>query len=101
MGITLEHATTKHAKFIGVLEGAHATKEPSLEMASSEYRKQWRKCLQLAILHYNISNHTSLRYETTRFFHGRVPYNILDYKLGLKTDPKFKVTTDIAVVKLL
>ena len=32
LGITLKHATTKHAQTIGVLERAHATNKTSLKM---------------------------------------------------------------------
>ena len=38
LGISLKHATTKHAKSIGVLERAHATIKTSLKIASGEYR---------------------------------------------------------------
>ena len=42
-GITLRHATTKHAQSNGVLERTRATIEMALKMASREFRKQWRK----------------------------------------------------------
>ena len=41
LGISLKHATTKHAQTIGVLERAHATINTSSKVASGEYRKQW------------------------------------------------------------
>ena len=34
--------------------------------------------------------------ETTRIFHGRISYNMLDHKLGLNTNPKVLPTTDFA-----
>ena len=50
LGIYLKQATTKHAQTIGVLERAHATTKTSLKIAAGEYKKQWHKCLPIAIL---------------------------------------------------
>ena len=96
LGINLKHATTKHAQTIGVLERAHATIETSLKMASGEYRKQWHKYLPIAILNYNTTYHSSIDCEPSRVFHGRVPHNILDHKLGLRFNPNIAPTTDFA-----
>ena len=96
MGINLKHATTKHAQTIGVLERAHATIKTSLKMASGEYRKQWHKYLPIAILNYNMTYHSSIYCEPSRVFHGRVPHNILDHKLGLRFNPNIAPTTDFA-----
>ena len=96
LGINLKHATTKHAQTIGVLERAHATIKTSLKMASGEYRKQWHKYLPFAILNYNTTYHSSIDCEPSRVFHGRVPHNILDHKLGLRFNPNIAPTTDFA-----
>ena len=96
LGINLKHATTKHAQTIGVLERAHVTIKTSLKMASGEYRKQWHKYLPIAILNYNTTNHSSIDCEPSRVFHGRVPHNILDHKLGLRFNPNIAPTTDFA-----
>ena len=96
LSINLKHATTKHAQTIGVLERAHATIKTSLKMASGEYRKQWHKYLPIAILNYNTTYHSSIDCEPSRVFHGRVPHNILDHKLGLRFNPNIAPTTDFA-----
>ena len=96
LGINLKHATTKHAQTIGVLERAHATIKTSLKMASGEYRKQLHKYLPIAILNYNTTYHSSIDCEPSRVFHGRVPHNILDHKLGLRFNPNISPTTDFA-----
>ena len=96
LGIKLEHATTKHAQTIGVLERAHATIKTSLKLASSAYRKQWHKYSPIAILTYNTTYHSSIDCEPSRVFHGRVPHNILDHKLGLRFNPNIAPTTDFA-----
>ena len=81
---------------IGVLERAHATIKTSLKMASGEYRKQCHKYLPIAILNYYTTYHSSIDWEPSRVFHGRVPHNILDHKLGLRFNPNIAPTTDFA-----
>ena len=46
----------------------------------------WHKYFQIAVRNYNTSYHESLGCEPTTVFHGRIPYNILDIKLGLKPE---------------
>ena len=96
LGINLKHATTKHAQTIGVLERAHGTIKTSLKMASGEYRKQRHKYLPIAVLNSNTTYHSSTDCEPSRVFHGRVPHNILDHKLGLRFNPNMASTTDFA-----
>ena len=96
LGISLKHATTKHAQTIGVLERAHATIKSSLKMASGEYKKQWHKYLRIAILNYNTTHHSSIDCEPSRVLHGRVSHNILDHKLGLQFNPNIAPNTDFA-----
>ena len=96
LGINLKHATTKHAQTIGVLERAHATIKTSLKMASGKYREQWHKYLPIAILNYNTTYHSSIDCEPSRVFHGRVPHNTLDHKIGLRFNPNIAPTTDFA-----
>ena len=58
-------------------------------MASGEY-------LPIAVLNYITTYHSRLGCEPSRIFHGRVPYNILDHRLGLNPNPKVLPTTDFA-----
>ena len=96
LGIQIRCATTKHPQTIGKLERTHASLETNLKMASGEYRRQWHKYLPLAVLNYNTSYHSTLGCEPSRIFHGRIPYNILDHKLGLNPNPTILPTTDFA-----
>ena len=96
LGINLKHATTKHAHTIGVLEWAHARIKTSLKMTSGEYRKHWHKHLPIAILNYNTTYHSSIDGEPSQIFHGRVPHNIVDRKLGLRFNPNIAPTTNFA-----
>ena len=96
LGIQLKCATTKHPQTIGKLERTHASLKTNLKMASGDYRRQWHKYLPLAVLNYNTTYHATLGCQPTRVFHGRIPYNILDHKLGLNPNPKVLPTTDFA-----
>ena len=78
----LPHASTKHAQTMGMLERTHATVKTHLKAATGEFRNNWHKFLPLAVLNHNTTYHASLGCEPTRVFHGRIPHNILDYKLG-------------------
>ena len=91
LGLNLKHATTKHARTIGVLERAHATIKTALKLASGENRKQWHKHLRIAILNYNTTYHSSIDCEPSRVFNGRVPH-----KLGLRFNRNSTPTTDFA-----
>ena len=96
LGIQIKCATTKHPQTIGELERTHASLKTNLKMASGDYRRQWHKYLPLAVLNYNTTYHATLGCEPSRIFHGRIPYNILDHKLGLNPNPKVLPTTDFA-----
>ena len=44
----------------------------------------WHKYVNIAVLNYNTCYHTSIGCEPSRVFHGRVPYNVLDLKMGTR-----------------
>ena len=96
LGITLKCATTKHPQTIGKLERTHASLKTNLKMASGEYRRQWHKYLPLAVLNYNTTYHSSIGCEPSKVFHGRIPYNVLDHKLGNNPNKDFLPTTEFA-----
>ena len=84
LGITLRHATTKHAQTIGLLERSHSSIKQALKIETGERRSLWHKYVSIAVLNYNTSCHASLGCEPSRVFHGRVPYKILDLKMGIR-----------------
>ena len=94
LGITLKCATTKHPQTIGKLERTHASLKTNVKMACGEYRRQWHKYLPLAVLNHNTSYHASIGCEPTRVFHGRIPFNILDHKLGNNPNQQINPTTE-------
>ena len=96
LGVQLKHASTKHAQAIGMLERTHASVKTHLKAATGEFRNNWHKLLPLAVLNHNTTYLASLACEPTRVFHGRIPHNILDYKLGYTPNPRYTPQTYIA-----
>ena len=78
LGITLKHATTKHAETVRLLERSHGSIKQALKIETGERRSLWHKYLNIAVLNYNTSYHTSIGCEPSRVFHGRIPHKILD-----------------------
>ena len=95
-GITLKCATTKHPQTISKLKRTHASLKTNLKMASGEYRRQWQKYLPLAPLNYSTTYHFSIGCEPSKVFHGRIPFKILDHKLGINPNQDFLPTTEFA-----
>ena len=84
LGITLKHAATKHAQTIGLLERSHASIKQALKIETGERRSLWHKYVSIAVLNYNTTYHASIGCEPSRVFHGRIPSNILDLKMGIR-----------------
>ena len=99
LGITLKHATTKHVQTIGLLERSHASIKQSLKIETGEGRSLWHKYISIAVLKYNTSYHSSIGCEPSRVFHGRIPYNILDLKMGIRPQkipsPNSEIAQDV------
>ena len=84
LGITLKHATTKHAQTIGLIEQSQASIKQALKIETGERRSLWHKYASIAVLNYNTTYHASISCEPRRVLHGRVPYKILDLKMGIR-----------------
>ena len=95
LGFTLKHATTKHAQTIGLLEQSHASIKHALKIETGERRSLWQKYLNIAVLNYNTSYHTSIGCEPSRVFHSRISYNVLDLKMGISPQQQ-PIPTQIA-----
>ena len=96
LGITLKHATTKHAQTIGLLERSHASIKQALKIETGERRSLWHKYVSIAVLNYNTSYHASIGCEPSSVFHGRIPYIILDLKLGIRPQNILPADSQIA-----
>ena len=68
----------------------------ALKIETGERRSFWHKYVSIAVLHYNTSYHKSIGCEPSRLFHGRIPYNILDLKLGIRSQQQPIPTSQMA-----
>ena len=68
-----------------------------MKIETGERRSLWHKYISIAVLNYNTSYHCSIGCEPSRVFHGRIPYNILDLKLGIR--PKKIPTPDSEIAQ--
>ena len=93
LGIQLRHATTKHAQTIGILERCHPSLKESLKISTGERRTMWHQYVAIATLNYNTSYHSALGCEPSRVVHGRIPYNVLDLKFGIRNAQQTTTTT--------
>ena len=55
-----------------------------------------RQYVQIAVMKYNTTYHETLDCEPSTVFHGRIPYNVMDLKLGIKPNWKTTPNFDIA-----
>ena len=88
LGITLKHATTKHAQTIVLLQRSHASIKQALKVEAGERRSLWHKYVNISVLNFNISHHTSIGCEPSRVFHRRIPYISLLWDIKLETRPE-------------
>ena len=96
LGITLKHATTKHAQTIGLLKRSHLSIKQALKIETGERRSFWHKYVSIAVLHYNTPYHKNIGCEPNRVFHGRIRYNVLDIILGIRPQQQPIPTSQIA-----
>ena len=95
LGITLKHATTKHAQTVGLLERSHVSIKQALEIETGERRSLWHNNVSIAVLNYNTSYHASIVCEPSRVIHGRIPYNILDVRPQKIPPPDSQISQDV------
>ena len=67
-----------------MLERTHASLTETLKTQVCERRSMWHKYVNIAVLNYNISYHTSIGCEPSRVLRGRDPLIVLDLKMGLR-----------------
>ena len=96
LGIFLKHATTKHTQTIGLLERSRASIKRALKIETGERRSLWHKYINIAVLNYNTSYHTSIGCEPSRIFHGRIPYIVLNLKKRIRPQQQPIPTSQIA-----
>ena len=98
-GITLKHASTKHAQTIGLLQRSHASIKLALKIETGEMRSLWHKYVWIAVLNNNTSYHARFGCEPSRVFRGLIPYNIIDLKMGVRPQklpsPNSQIAQDV------
>ena len=88
--LQISHASTKHTQ-------THASIKTALKISMGESRSMWHKYVQIAVMNYNTSHHKTLGCDPSTVFHERIPYNVLDLKLGIK--PKWKTTPNTHIAE--
>ena len=68
LGITLKHATTKHAQTIGMLKRSHASLKQALKIETGDRRSLWQKYVSIAVLIYNTSFRKVMAVSQAEFF---------------------------------
>ena len=94
LGLQLRKATGKHAQTKGILERCHASLKKALRISTGEHRPMWHQIVPIATLNYKTTYYSSLWCETSRVFHGRVPYKVFDLKFGIEQCHNKDPTTD-------
>ena len=56
----------------------------------------WHKYVQIAVMNHNTTYLESIGCEPSTVFHGRIPYNALDLKLGIKPQWQQQCSTELA-----
>ena len=97
--IQISHASTKHAQTVGILERTQVSIKTALKISTGERRSMWHKYVQIAVMNYHTTYHETLGCEPSTVFHGRIPYNVLDLKLGIK--PKWRTMPNSEIAEEL
>ena len=99
LGVTLKHATTKQKQTIAMLVRSHASIKETLKIQTGERWSLWRKFVSIAVLNYSTPHHAGIDCEASRVFHERIPYIILDFKVGIRPQkvptPNSQITQDV------
>ena len=84
LGTIPNHATTKYAQTIGMLERSQALIKQTLKNETGNPRLLWHKYVSIAVSNYKTSYHASFGCAPNRMFHGRIPCNVFGSKLGIR-----------------
>ena len=79
----LQHATLKNTQTIGLLKWSHVSVKQPLKIETVERRSLWHKYVNIAVLNYNTSYHTTIGCEPSRDCHGHFLHKRLDLKMGI------------------
>ena len=65
-------------------EKMHAPATKAVETETGERRSMWHKYVNIAVVNYNTYYHTSTGCEPNIKFNGRIPYHVVEEKMGLR-----------------
>ena len=85
LGITLKHATTKHAQALRQLEPSHASIKQALKIETGERRSFGHNFVSTAFFNYKTSYHAIIDCEQSKIFLVRNPYKISEVKMGISS----------------
>ena len=85
LGITLQHATTKHKQTTGMLKRTNFSIKKTLKMKVKEDPSGISLSTLQFFLKCKTFYHTSIGCKPSRVLHGRVPYDVLDLKMGISS----------------
>ena len=97
-GITIEHATVKHAQAIVMVEYSHQRLMHILKINVSADSLQWDKYVNLAVMAHNTTFHQSLMCTPSEVFHGMISFKEMDLKFS---NPLKCKTTETDIAKLV
>ena len=78
LGVTLQHAITKHAQTIDLFQRKHGSLKKALETETSERRSMWHRYVNTAFQNYSTFHFAKVARELGRVVHGRIPYDVRD-----------------------
>ena len=81
-GIRIEHATTKHAQTIGMIERTHQKLKTILNIEIIAEQPQYDQYVNIAVMAHNTTYHASLECAQTEIFHGKTLHSALDLKFA-------------------
>ena len=83
--ISTSLASTKHAQLIGIIDRTHASIKTELKISTGERRSMWQKYVRIAFMKHNTTYHETLGCESSTVVHGRIPYNVIELNLGIRS----------------
>ena len=74
---------------ICIIEQSHVSIKQALKYRICEWKPLWHKYVIIEFPNYNTSYHASFRCEQSSVFHGRIPHNVPEIKLGIRPEQAF------------
>ena len=96
LGITLKHASPRHAQTIGKLERSHASIKQASNLETSQRRALSHEYISNAVLNSNTSYHAGIGCKPSRGYHGRIPYNVPVLEMAIRPQKSPKLNSQVS-----